>query len=381
VNADLEEYGSQLPQLASRRYLAQHKYRSFAEQPINVRIEINIMRNVLRKLRSMTLSEAELRVHAALTPFHPLLQRRLMGKLIDPRARAKLNQRYLNFTQVEKAFFHSLYCKAFRERTLASGYFEWTVDFLGKRLKMPIHIENLWLDWDLALAITGHDIEVKLTYETLMRSNRKPRVFFDVGANYGTHSMLFLAHGLEVTSFEPNASCHRIFRRMCEINGLVPNIEAAAVSNVSGKTAFWFPEREKWLGTMDDKTMHTLELGGFDLQKIDVVVTSLDDYVRDGRATPDVIKIDTEGNELKVLQGALQIIDSARPFIIFESNTLGGRLEMWRLLNDHSYIISALPILDLDCAISLTAEEFGSSVEGNFIALPTAKATIRQIKI
>ena len=41
-------------------------------------------------------------------------------------------------------------------------------DFAGKISKMPLRNSSLWLDWDLALAITGHDAEVKETYENLV---------------------------------------------------------------------------------------------------------------------------------------------------------------------------------------------------------------------
>jgi FkbM family methyltransferase len=326
------------------------------------------MLNKFRKLRAMTFCEAIFRVYVFFSPIHSLLNRRLRRKLFNTESRSQLNNTYLNFTQLEAAFFHVLYCRTFYEQTLNIGNFEWEVNFLGKHLKMPIHSKTSWLDWNLATAILGHDIEVKITYETLLQADTKPRVFYDVGANYGTHSLLFRAHGLDVAAFEPNPSCHEFFRQIFEMNRFVPNIVAAAVSDKTGETEFWFPECETWLGTMDQKVKQSLSGGGFDLKKIKVAVTTLDDYVRQGAAPPDIIKIDTEGNELKVLQGALMILEIARPFIIFESNS-GGRDELWRFFCEQRYIIAGLPVRDLGCVIPLTEKEFVTNIEGNFIAI------------
>jgi hypothetical protein len=66
----------------------------------------------------------------------------------------------------------------------------------------------MWLDWFLALATLGDDSTVKKTYAAIVSSSRKPDLFLDVGANYGTHSLLFLAHGIRTWSFEPNARCY-----------------------------------------------------------------------------------------------------------------------------------------------------------------------------
>ncbi|CAA9891487.1 conserved hypothetical protein [Candidatus Methylobacter favarea] len=77
---------------------------------------------------------------------------------------------------------------------------------------MPLTSERFWLDWDTAVSITGHDIEIKQTYEALIGSSEPPELFIDIGANYGTHSLLFLVHQIKTITFEPNASCHDFFQ-------------------------------------------------------------------------------------------------------------------------------------------------------------------------
>src|SRR5215207_676080 len=186
------------------------------------------MARVLRKVFSMTRTEAALRSALAARPLHGSLNNRLRRTVADPQKRESLNRKYLTFTPIEKALFHALYSKAFRDvdaTDVAAG--TWSVEFLGSSLRMPLTPKRMWLDWDNASGITGHDIEVKSTYEALLRTSQ-PRVFFDVGANYGTHSLLFLSQGVEVISFEPNPSCCSVFEEMCELNGFTPRIERVA---------------------------------------------------------------------------------------------------------------------------------------------------------
>ena len=68
----------------------------------------------------------------------------------------------------------------------------------------PQTTEHSNVDWSNALAIVGHDIDVKTTYELLLSSQRPPEVFIDAGANFGTHSILFASQGIRTIAFEPN---------------------------------------------------------------------------------------------------------------------------------------------------------------------------------
>jgi hypothetical protein len=100
--------------------------------------------------------------------------------------------------------FHSEFAKLFRNGITRSRPGTWSVKFAGKDILIPLSPDTLWLDWDLAVSIPGHDTEVKETHAALIghRSNR-PQVFVDIGANCGTHSLLFLVHGIPSLSSEP----------------------------------------------------------------------------------------------------------------------------------------------------------------------------------
>src|SRR5262245_38673232 len=102
---------------------------------------------------------------------------------------------------------------------------QWIIWFEGHRIITPIRSERMWYDWPQAFSLLGHDFSVKQTYRSLLRSSIRPDFFIDVGANFGVHSLLFLACHIKTISFEPNLDCHAEFKHLCAMNGLMPEIQ------------------------------------------------------------------------------------------------------------------------------------------------------------
>jgi FkbM family methyltransferase len=283
--------------------------------------------------------------------------------------RKKLNKFYNRLNEDEKAVFHNLTSKAFTDgnREISDGV--WVVEFLGKQIRLPLRNDKLWLDWDNAVSIVGHDPDVKSTYELLIKSDHAPRRFFDVGANYGTHTLLFLSQGIEAVAFEPNPACKKEFEEFCRLNKIDGKMEAVAIGAENKTVDFWFPKRETWLGTLVDTTKDFLSQN-YDLEKIKVSLITMDEYTQKTGLNPDLIKIDTEGNELSVIRGAVNTITSHRPLIIFEANHLSNRKELWEVFKELKYTIAALPLESLQDFKTIPIEKFLVSKSNNFIALP-----------
>jgi FkbM family methyltransferase len=307
-------------------------------------------------------------VYSLLKTARPTLRKSLQ-RLVRSMAARRSSRQCLNFLysalpEYEKARFHALCNALFVDgiERLEDG--NWIVKFAGKRLILPLTAEGAWQEWDAAVAILGHDLEIKRTYAHLLRG-RSPKLFFDVGANYGLHSLLFLVHGIRTVSFEPNVNCHPYLRRVCELNNLKCDIQPVALSDVEGVTELWFPEKQTWMGTTDAHTSESLGIQ-FALSRIQVEQTTIDKFVERYGCRPDLIKIDTEGNEVRVLKGARKTLKSSRPLLIFESWP-GSRPDLSVILDEMRYRILPLPLrVGLPCP--LDGREFIGHPAKNFLA-------------
>jgi hypothetical protein len=84
--------------------------------------------------------------------------------------RTILNKYYTSPDDEAKSRFYARYAKTFRKRgVLTAG--EWVIDFAGQKILLPLRPFWSWLDWDSAVSIIGHAIDVKQTYAALVTSD------------------------------------------------------------------------------------------------------------------------------------------------------------------------------------------------------------------
>ena len=136
--------------------------------------------------------------------------------------------------------------------------------------------------------------------------------FADVGANVGTYTVLAAAHtGAKVTAFEPGADALAWLQKNISANGAEGRVRvvAEALSDRIGTVNF-----TRHLDAMN----HVLE--GPEADSVSVPCTTLDDRFPDN--PPILIKIDVEGNEHRVLQGAVQLLrQNSLKALIVETTT------------------------------------------------------------
>ena len=173
----------------------------------------------------------------------------------------------------------------------------------------------------------------------------------DVGANIGLMSVPVLASnsGVKLVSYEPSPDTLRFLARTRQGSAFADRWE------VVGKAVGAAPGISKF-------SLGPVELGVFDSLKstgraavsrvVDVDVTTIDaEWHRLGRPDVSVIKIDVEGAEYEVLQGATECIDRCRPAVVAEWSPLNigayGRSldELLMVAEQLRYRIWALPHL------------------------------------
>jgi FkbM family methyltransferase len=290
--------------------------------------------------------------------------------------RAVLNGFYNLFSwQRKRRFWH--YSKIFRgqdDYRIQDGC--WEIRFAGKKVLFPLAARSMWLDWDLAVSFLGHDAEVKYAYERIIQSPLRPSLFFDVGANYGLDSIFFLVHGIRTLSFEPNLNCHSYIKRLCDLNGCSCEIQSIALADKEGTAELFFPENDTWLGTVDQKVSQEWK---FDfVKRLSVKQMTLDQFAPNFEFQPELIKIDTEGSELKILQGSVATLQHRRPLVIFESWEGTDRLSIFSLFESVGYTICSLPLPPGERSNTLDISSFSVGRGTNFIACPTE--TVEQLQ-
>lgn len=151
-----------------------------------------------------------------------------------------------------------------------------------------------------------------------------PICILDIGANVGSMSLAFAKRypQAQIISFEPTDYALAKFRVNLGLNPLLAErveviqaflSDAATPHHELKAYASW-----KVGGAKDGAARHPIHCGG--LKTIaGVPVTTLDEFCAGRKLAPiGLIKIDTDGHEHKVLEGARQVIAKHRPHVIFE---------------------------------------------------------------
>lgn len=165
----------------------------------------------------------------------------------------------------------------------------------------------------------------------------KDKVFFDVGANVGSYTMILAKSAKRIYSFEASSFNAEILRNFVAISKQ-DNIEVInrAVSDISGDqiTIYSSPDTGG-----NNTRFHDFGGGGESVKTI-----TLDKFVQDHEIEKvDVIKMDIEGSELAAFTGAQEILNKHRPVLLIEFHALVAKqagwelMELYRLLTKYGY--------------------------------------------
>lgn len=152
-------------------------------------------------------------------------------------------------------------------------------------------------------------------------------VVIDVGANIGNHSLYFAAEaGCRVRSFECNPRLIPLLQRAVATSGAADRIDlsllGAAVSDHVGRVSFNFHRDDFSNVSSDlaegDEGVPSLSLDSLNLERC------------------DLLKIDVDGGEMAVLEGAAQTLERLRPTLAIEVlNTNMDRVLPWLAARDY----------------------------------------------
>ena len=182
------------------------------------------------------------------------------------------------------------------------------------------------------------------TADFLRHFLRPGMVMFDVGAHIGEYTLLaakIVGVTGEVHGFEPQTNLFSILKENVRMNKLDHvTLNCAAVSDAIGEIEF---------EVFDEPSVSSIrKLGALsqDAKIIQVPCTSIDTYIAKLQRKIDLIKVDVEGAEKLVFQGAeglLNLASDAAPVWLFEYSPPGYTSfgyqpsELLELLKRHNY--------------------------------------------
>jgi FkbM family methyltransferase len=200
-----------------------------------------------------------------------------------------------------------------------------------------------------ALRAWGPDDAVRLHFYS--QFVRPDDLVFDVGANVGNRTKVFLRLGARVVAFEPQSSCVRVLRRALAKNSSFRLVQAA-LGDKSGIAELRIGSASV-LATLSEKWINAArESGRFGNERWEareeVAVTTFDQAIQEyGR--PSFSKIDVEGFEQQVFAGLSQPLPSGS--LEFAAEFLDGTL--WCLerlagLQNYGFQFSAAETMHFD---------------------------------
>lgn len=171
-------------------------------------------------------------------------------------------------------------------------------------------------------------------------------VVIEAGCHIGTHTIKLSKLSNKVYAFEPLPSSHSILSTNLQLNKCTNvSLINKGVSNKPGTTKFgWVPDDNPGGAGLDDNPMGAPNWVTSPKKDIAVELTTIDSL---NLEKLDFMKIDVEGYELRVIEGAINTIKKCRPTIVLEcwSNHSGGvSLEhtssLFKILLDIGYNIA-----------------------------------------
>jgi FkbM family methyltransferase len=142
----------------------------------------------------------------------------------------------------------------------------------------------------------------------------------DIGAWIGQYTLLcskLMNNTGRVLAFEPDPKAYEVLVDNVKKNKLTNiHVEKMCVSNFVGRAKLTAEEFGQSLSSTRGKAQKE------HLQEVFVETITLDSYCSDNRVKPDGIKIDVEGTEASVVEGAMGVIEKFAPWVLLEFHAL-----------------------------------------------------------
>jgi FkbM family methyltransferase len=158
--------------------------------------------------------------------------------------------------------------------------------------------ETIFLETTQALSFLGLDDSKNLTV-------------LDIGANIGnyTQALVNQRSNAQIFAFEPSKTAQAFLEMRFKNNKRI-SLLPLALSDEEGIRKLWAPSPGSGLASLSKRKLSHSSINFDHFEEVEV--TTLDKWNETWNLSPDLIKLDVEGHELSVLNGAKKILESTR---------------------------------------------------------------------
>ncbi len=150
--------------------------------------------------------------------------------------------------------------------------------------------------------------------EIVKKYVHKGDIVIDIGAHVGYYTLLMaqlVGENGKVYSFEPDPVNFQLLKKSVEINGFenVVLIQKA-VSNITDKVKLFLGDDDSAINRIYDAKL------GDTKESIDVESITIDEYFKENDELINFIKIDSEGSEVKIVNGMKQFLSRNKELVM-----------------------------------------------------------------
>jgi FkbM family methyltransferase len=168
---------------------------------------------------------------------------------------------------------------------------------------------SIWLRWHFKQITKSAEHELQYLDKIVPAG----AVTIDVGANCGLYTQKLARLSKQVYAFEPSHEMADLLRRTSARNVRVHEI---ALSDQTGNAELFIPEDDRQLVHGLASLEPTLASSNKHVVSVNVPTARLDAIVHQDVA---FVKIDVEGHELNVLNGAVELLEHSQPVFLVEA--------------------------------------------------------------
>lgn len=162
----------------------------------------------------------------------------------------------------------------------------------------------------IGMNVLRHGFYESEVIEALRPSAKSGGVYWDVGSNFGLHAVTAAVEfpDMQVAAFEPVDSLRALLEKHACLNKVNLRLSALALSDSSGSFELYVPP----LGAGGRATL-CRDYAGPDWRRVTVTTARADELILSGELPmPNLMKVDVEGAEVKVLSGFGDLLSDPR---------------------------------------------------------------------